>query len=352
MARRAARRAPLALAFATALSLSLLGLAARAEQGTEQGTERVDPSTRARLLFERAEKAEARADFASALKDYEAALQASPSAPSSRVALARARDLRAHAEGNFVPLQRLDAVRRKPEPERAEIEALDRDAATFPDGRVRSEARLVVAEAYWHRLNDKPAAVRVLDAVVGDASADKLTKSLALHELVAIHREQGDLQSAHRAVSRMPELVPSLHAEVSRLMRRSRLSRASVVLLGIAFVVGAASLVRLLQRNKRDPEATLKRVVRPGSVAFALYVAGAAAMLVRYHGEGDVRPFLWLGFGLLALDIVARAWNLASRDARPLARLLRALFCGLSVLALAFLSLERANAGYLESFGL
>lgn len=343
-----ARRALASSAFALALGVCLLVLPSgvRAEEG------KGDPSAQARLLYEHAEKAEANLDFASALRDYEAAFEKSPSAPFSRVARARAKDLRAHAEGDFVPLGRLEAVRRQAAPERDQIEALDKDAAGFPDGRVRAEARLVVAEAYWHRFADKPSAARALDAVLADPSADRLTQSIALHELVALFREQGDLQAALRAVSRAPDLAPSLYAEVSRLVRRSMLVRASAVLLALVFVVFAFSIVRLLRKGERDPEATLRRVVRPGSVAFALYVGGVASILVRYHGEGDVRPFLWLGFGVLAVDIVARAWALASRDTRAASRAMRALVCGLSVLAVAFLSLERANAGYLESFGL
>jgi hypothetical protein len=73
---------------------------------------------------------------------------------------------------------------------------------------------------------------------------------------------------------------------------------------------------------------------------------------VRLYGEGDVRLFLWLGVGVLGVDVIARAWRTGSMDARPSARLGRALAGVAGVLAVASLVFERADAGYLESFGL
>jgi len=339
------RRRPISLA--ASLALVTVGLSGRAF-----GAEAADAKARARAAYEQAERAAAGLDFKAALAGYEEALSLDPSGPLARIARARASDLSAHAEGAFVPLARLEAVRRRPSPERPEIDALARDAEGFPPGRVRAEARLVVAEALWHRFEDKPAAARALDAALSDESADKLTRSLALHELVALERERGDLPAAHRAVTRFPDLAPALLAEISRLVRRVFLARLSVVIVAVAAAIGLASIVRLLRRDPGDPETIIRRVVKASSVAFALYLGGAAAILVRYHGDGDVRPFLWLGLGVLGVSIVAHAWRRGSRDDRAFARLGRALFCGLAVLAVAFLSLERANAGYLESFGL
>ncbi|MRG94955.1 hypothetical protein [Polyangium spumosum] len=326
----------------------LLGLAAsaRAEPAAPE------PRARAKTSFERAERAAAELRFGEALAGYEAVLSIDPSAPFAKVARARAADLRAHAEGDFAPLARLEAVRRTPSPDRATIEALARDAATFPPGRVRAEAWLIVAEAFWHRFGAPDRAASALGEAIADPSADKLTRALALNELVALERERGDLAAAHHVVSRFPDLVPSLHAEIGRLVRREKLARAAAGVLGLLGLIGAFSIARLFRRPGRDPEAIVRAVVRPSSVAFALYLGGAAAILVRHHGDGDVRPFLWLGFGVLGVDIVARAWRLGSRDGRAAARIGRAALCMIGVLAVAFLSLEGANAGYLESFGL
>ncbi|MDI3286001.1 hypothetical protein QHF83_22040 [Polyangium sp. 15x6] len=311
-----------------------------------------DPRAKAKATYEQAERAAAELRFGEALAGYDAVLSLDPSAPFARMARARAADLRAHAEGDFAPLARLEAVRRTPAPDRATIEALERDAATFPPGRVRAEARLIVAEAFWHRFDEPSRAAAALGQAIEDPSADKLTRALALNELAALERERGDLAAAYRAVSRFPDLVPSLYAEIGRLVRRERLARVAAGVLGALGLVFAVSVVRLLRKPGRDPEAIVRAVIRPSSVAFALYLGGAAAILVRHHGEGDVRPFLWLGFGVLGVDIAARAWRLGSRDGRAAARVGRAIVCMLGVLAAAFLSLEGANAGYLESFGL
>jgi hypothetical protein len=121
---------------------------------------------------------------------------------------------------------------------------------------------------------------------------------------------------------------------------------SSVVLIGIV------ATLRAIFWQRRDPDAVLRDAVRASSVAFALYIGGAASILVRVHGEGDVRPFLWLGFGVLAIDAAARAWRMGFVDERSVARVGRAITCGVAVLAVAFLALQYADASYLETLGL
>ena len=123
--------------------------------------------------------------------------------------------------------------------------------------------------------------------------------------------------------------------------------------LGALAVAGAASLARAASaRGVRGARVLGQQLVRPLAVAFALYVGGAAAVLTRLHGDADPRPFLWLGLGVLGVDVVARALRLAKPDLPAAGRAAWALCCVAGVLAAAFLALERTNAGYLESFGL
>jgi tetratricopeptide (TPR) repeat protein len=311
-----------------------------------------DHKTKARASYELAERAAADLRFSEALAAYDKAIELDPSAPFVRVARARAADLRAHAEGDFAPLTRLEGVRRNPRASRDDIEALARDAERFPSGRVRSEAQIVVAEAFWHRFGSPDLAARALDAALSDASADRLTRALALSELVTLERERGDLDAAKRVVSRFPDLAPNLRAEVERLVRRVWIGRVAIAIVGFFLVIGVAAVVRALSWQRRDPDEVLRKVVRASSVAFALYVGGAASLLVRLHGEGDVRPFLWLGFGVLAIDLAARGWRLGFVDERRSVRIGRAFAGGIAVLAVAFLSLQYADAAYLESLGL
>jgi hypothetical protein len=96
------------------------------------------PATRAEATasFERAERASRERRFGEALAAYRQAAAIDPSAPFVPAARARAADLEAHAEGGFAPLARLEELRRDPArtSDRAAIEALERDAAGFPEG--------------------------------------------------------------------------------------------------------------------------------------------------------------------------------------------------------------------------
>jgi hypothetical protein len=310
------------------------------------------PVDEARVELDAAERAARELDFATALAAYERALELAPSASFAPKARARAADLRAHAEGAFAPLRALERVRRDPRlaADRAVVDGLARDADRFPDGRVRAEARLLAAGAYRHTFGDPGAAVAPLGAVLADGSADRLTRVLALDELVAIHRSMGALGAAREAVDRYPTLSPPLHAEIHRLVRRERLRWVSALWLGALALIGVASAARLGWRL--GLRALPAAVVRPLAVAYALYVGAGAAVVARLYGTDDPRPFLLLGVGVLALDVLARAWRQAAVVQGPWARLARAFVCGAGVLALAFLALERTEAGYLESFGL
>src|SRR6185503_3840932 len=200
---------------ALAVTLGLAGAARAAEP----------PPATAEERFHHAEQALAGGRFAEALAGYQEAIAADPSARFAGAARARAADLEAHAEGGFAPLAALEAVRRDPRKsgEREAIEALERAISSFPEGRVRSEAALVVAEAWWHRLGEPRRAIAPLTFAVEDAAADRLTRSLALAEIAAVRRELGELGEARDLVERYPDLSPGTRAEVRRLIRRAEL---------------------------------------------------------------------------------------------------------------------------------
>jgi tetratricopeptide (TPR) repeat protein len=335
------------VAFAIATSLLVITTAVGAQNNSTS-----DVKSPARVAYERAENAAAEMHFADALAAYEQAATLDPSAPFIRVARARSADLRAHAEGNFVPLTRLEKVRRNPSATRDEIDALSRDAAQFPPGRVRAEAQLVAAEAFWHRFGAPDLATRALEQALEDPSADRLTRALALSELVALERERERLDRAATWVARYPDLAPNLTAEIRRLERRVWLGRSAWIGFSGLMILGGIGALRAIWRQRRDPEKTIRGIVRPSSVAFALYIGGVASILVRLHGEGDVRPFLWLGFGGLAVDVAARGWRAGFVDERMFVRMTRAFASVIAIFAVAFLALQYADAVYLETIGL
>lgn len=313
-----------------------------------------DPAARAEAeaSFTRAEQAARERRFADALAAYRAVIAADPSAPAAQPARARIDDLEGHAEGGFAPLARLEEVRRDPQRgrDRGAIEALARDVEAFPPGRVRAEGRVFVAVAWWRRLGDPARAIAPFEAAVLDRSGDRLTRALALSELSALRRERGEVRAALRLTDREPDLSPSLRAELGRLVRRETIHTASLVALGaiVAAGLGAMGWLAIRARDVRDLPS---RLVRPTGLGLALYLGGAGALIVRVHGDADVRPFLWMGIALFALDVIARAFRLAA-GRRAIVRAVWASACVAGVLAAAFLAVERASVDYLEGIGL
>jgi hypothetical protein len=300
----------------------------------------------------RAEQAARDLSFDEALAAYRAAMAADPSAPCARVARARADDLAAHSEGAFAPLARLESVRRDPKKtgDRAEIDALARDLEAFPPGRVRLEARVLVAESRWHALGDQDGAIAAFEAAVGDRSGDKLTRALALTDLCTLLKQRGELRRALAAVEREPGLTPELYADLKRLVLRERLRAVAFAVVGTLAAVGVVSLVRLAISARRA--GLLRRVARPLPALFSAFLAGGGAYLAHRHGGSDMRPFLWLGAGVFALDVVARAFRLAIGGGSRAVRTGWAVACVAGVVCVAFLAAERTEPGYIEGIGL
>jgi tetratricopeptide (TPR) repeat protein len=333
-----------------AFAAALVVLAATSA-GVVRAADPADRRAAANEAFARAEAASKALRFADALSGYREVLASDPSAPFASVSRARATDLEAQAEGGFAPLARLEAVRRSPAKlaDRAEIDALARDAEGFPPGRVRGEARLVVGESL-RRLKDGPAAELALRQAASDDAADPLTKSLALSDLIAVLRDRGDLKAALAELDARPGVLPTLRIDVARLVRRERLRNVAFAVLGALALAALIAVVRLVRRLP-DPRSLPSAVGKPLPIAAALYLGGAGAAVAAFRGDGDPRPFVVLGAGIAAVALAARALSLAG-SRRPLWRTVRAIGCFLAVLSVAFLAIERTEAGYLSSFGL
>ena len=309
-----------------------------------------DPSE----LFAAAEAAEDAMRFAEAVRYYEELLRLAPSYSKAPRARARLEDLRAHSEGDFAPLRRLETVRRDPKLAASAdaIAALERDAEAFPPGRVRAEARLLCGTAWLGRLEDPSRAIPPLAAVLADENADLLLRRLALSQLVDARRALGDIAAAVADVDAHPELLPALRDTVHREARRVWIRRGSIALLASMLAIGSVALIRLARASGLRGMASV--AIRPLSAIFALWLGGMGAVLARGYDASDPRPFLFLGLAVFFVDIAARAWSAtAGRDlGLRVGPVFRATLSVASVIAAAFLSLEASDVAYLDSFGL
>jgi hypothetical protein len=278
-------------------------------------------------------------------------------APQSRWAV-RAADridwLRARSEGDFAPLAALERVRRDPalaDDPRA-VAALAEQAAGFPPGRVRVEARLLVAEAWLGRLSRPDDAIAQLRQVESDPEADPLSARLAEREIVDADLAKGALDdAANEAREHASRLDPRFVAHVQRFVRRRAILAGAVGAVVLFLALAAAAIVRAALRGALRGTASSLRSVGPIAAAFAAYVAMVGGALASRYEAGTATPFLWLGVTLVPLVLCARAWS-AVGATNPYARVGRALVSGASVVAAAFVLLDLVDPAYLEGFGL
>ncbi len=309
---------------------------------------------------ERAEQSEASLDFRQALLDYKATLDhPTPSDDLERIR-ARIQYLQSHSEGGFVPLARLERLRRDPTLNRdlKSVAAFYREAEKFPPGLVRGEAFLLAADAFKDRFGNVDEALHFYRRVVEGHDVGPEDAWRARHELVVLLAKRGDIAGAWAATQDAVETdaranparaapEPELVTLIRRYERRANMHSACICAIVLAAVVFLVSLARGTLAIAR---ATLQRS-GPRLGAAALYLGGAGAALASVHTPGTAEPFLLMGVALLPLWLAARVWGSVGSSS-PLFRGSRALVCAASALAAAFLVLEHVDPAYLEGLGL
>ncbi len=292
--------------------------------------------------------------FAQALVDDRAAIDA---APNTRWAL-RASDridwLHARSEGSFAPLARLERVRRDPEAssDPATIDALARDLEAFPPGPVAVEARMLVAEAWLGRMHRPGDAIRLLRQVADDRKADPLTQRLAERELVDALVATGRIDdAAAEAKAHKNRLDLRFVTQVQRLLVRRAVRWGSLGVLAAFALLAATGLVRAGMRRNLGTALHELRKLSPVAALFVVFVAVGGGILASKYESGNAAPFLVLGAGILPLLLVARAWSAVGSQTAA-ARGARALLCGATVIAAAFMLLDTLGPQYLTGFGL
>jgi len=342
--------------FVVSLAVALVTRGARAEpsraelEATGNGTGDVA----AEALFTLAQMDERDFDFARALARYEASYAKSPSSRYAQRATNRISQLKAHAEGDFAPLARLERVRRDPAlaNDPAAIDALARDADAFPPGLVRVEARMLVGEAWVGRMNRHADGIAVLRQIVDDPKSDPLTARQAARLLVDTMAQDGDIDRAANAARELrTKLDPAFVTSIERRVRRRTLHYAAIGDL-IALAAFVAAALAMAKRRARLPAVgAALRSSAPLAIGFAAYVAIAGGLLASSYEAGNAAPFLYFGGAVVPIFFAARAWGAAGAQT-PLARLARAAVCGSAMIAAAFIVLERIDPVYLEGFGL
>jgi hypothetical protein len=305
-------------------------------------------------IYRQAEADEQAGDYARALDEYRAAFAAAPSSRYAPRAVTRADWLRAHSEGDFAPLTRLEGVRHGPAGARdpAQIEALARDLEAFPPGNVRVEARLFVAEAYLTEPGRHADALSEMDRALDEPKIDPLTARATARRLVDERLASGDLDGAiAEARARRALLEASYVKTVERRRVRRALDRVALADCAAVIALAGVALALAKRRGRLAAVAEATKRAAPIALLFAAYVGLAGGYLASKYESGNATPFYLLAAALFPIVLLARAWA-AAGSPRPAARAARVVLCGACALAVAFLVLEKLDPVYLDGFGL
>jgi hypothetical protein len=226
-----------------------------------------------------------------ALAHYRACVDAATSSRWARTARSRIAWIDQRSEGDLLPLAALLRVRNAPERlhDPTAVDRLAVEAESFPAGLVRSETRMLVAEAWLKRAARRDDALGELRRIVADPSSGPADAVFAERDLVEALLADQRLDDAAGEV-RAHRFDPKAEAEVQRLMRRRWLRRAAYaeLLIALALVVVAASVRARVSRRpsvrlgapaggpgRRLPPWALAAVVVLGGLS-----TGAAAFVV------------------------------------------------------------------------
>lgn len=282
-------------------------------------------------LIRSAEESERNFEFRAALDGFHRAEALAPRNRLARRAQDRARYLEARSEGDFVPLTAFERLRRNPRPSLADVAELERACPGFPAGRVRREARALVAETYLGRLEAYADAVRAHDAWLDEPGLDDAEFLRASNGLALSRARLGDVHGS-LDVLRAHGLGKSAEAtflELALVRRWARpLAYGSVILFALfAFVT-----------RKRH---SLSGAVTPGRLFAVVWVIGIPLLMAKLH-----RPETWRTFSYLApaatLVLLVAALCAGARSERQKWAL--ATLGVLAQVAVAYLALDASGA--------
>jgi hypothetical protein len=309
---------------------------------------------RAEAVLRQAERDDDAFELVEALAHYDEGRALDPGSPRAPRAEARAAALRAHAEGDFAPYVKLERVRRDPalSSDPRVVDALVRDAESFPPGLVRVEVWVMAAEACAHRFARPRDAEALLERVVSDPLTDRVVAQKAARDLVVLRLGRGDLAAAEDAVRAAGGRAdPQLARDVRRSVRRRNMHFAAIGALTAMVVLALRSTALAARRGGAARLGVAIARTWKVALAYAAWVAIGGALLASGYEAGTTKPFVYFGIVLLPLVLLARAWA-AAGGASASARGGRAALCALSALSAAFLVLEGVDVTFLDGMGL
>jgi hypothetical protein len=258
-----------------------------------------EPPTASQAHFRLGVLDEEDAEPARALEQFHASVDAAPGSRWARTARGRIAWMDERSEGDLAPLAALQRVRLLPPALRdpAAVDALAVEAESFPPGRVRSEARMLVAETWLKVAPRRGDALGELRKVVADPSSGAADAVLAERDLVEALLADNRVDEAAEETRARP-FDPRAAAEVQTRLRRRSLRRAAGAELLVAFTLAVMVGVRAWRRRTTRslvPGARVRRLPRL-AVALALLLAGltlAAAAFVLADAAGSTALQRW-----------------------------------------------------------
>lgn len=339
-----------ALTLATARDALDAGNLSRARELLTPLSHLAQPAVVAQAQFFLGDLAEKELCFGDALASYRSSVRVDPGGRYASRSLARIEFLSTRSEGDFAPLVTLERVRSSPQrsSDPRAIDALVRQADSFPAGTARVEARLLAAQAYAGRLNRPADALPVLRALIRDPAASADLRRLALDLLAQTRVRLGQFSIAldeQHAMGGRDETI----AQVRQLARREKLRVGSLALTAFVLLAGLIAALRAIRAHHM--RALARAWLRPLPLAHIAMFSIGGAMLAHTYDDHDPTPFLGLGGGALLVYLAATAWSFVGSQ-RVSARVVRATLCGIAMLAVSFLAMHRFDAGMLEGIGL
>lgn len=282
-------------------------------------------------LIREAESAEKEQRYADALGKLERAAALAPQSRLARRANDRARYLRTRNAEGFGPLAELERVRKLRKPTADDVKQLEARIPTFPPGKVRHEARALVAETYLGRLELFPDAIRAHEAWLEEPDLDDAEFLRATNGLAISRARVGDVSGSLDAL-REHGLGKSAEASYLELRLVRRWARPLGYALVAAFVILAfASARRRSLYNAVSLEKTL-------AIAWIL---GVPLLMAWLHRPETWRTFSYLVPAALGIVLVG---SVCASERTLRARILVGAFAVLAQIAVAYLALDSSGA--------